>query len=89
MRVALDAKVSIRRAAEKYRVAQLRDLSSHGCSVELAARVNLDEIVWIKLPGIEARQGFVCWVREYTCGIDFDTPLHPAVMDMLVARFGG
>ena len=89
IRVALDAEVSIRRVAENYRPAQLRDLSSHGCSVVLIARVNLDETVWIKLPGIEARQGFVCWVQEYTCGIEFDAPLHSAVMDMLAQRLGG
>ena len=89
IRVALDAEVSIRRAAEKFRIAQLRDLSSHGCSVELVARVNLGEIVWIKFRGIEARQGFVSWVKEYVCGIEFDTPLHPAVMDMLAKQLGG
>ena len=89
IRVALDAEVSIRRAAEKPRIAQLRDLSSHGCSVELVARVNLNEIVWIKLPGIEARQGFVSWTKEYLCGVEFDAPLHAAVMDMLGKRLGG
>lgn len=89
IRIGLDAQVSIRRAAEHYRTAQLKDLSSHGCSVELAARVNLDETVWIKLSGMEARQGLVCWVKDYTCGIDFDAPLHPAVMDMLALRLGG
>ena len=89
IRVALEAEVSIRRAAEKPRTAQLRDLSSHGCSVELASKVNLDEIVWVKFPGIEARRGFVCWVKEYTCGIEFDPPLHPAVMDMLSKQLGG
>jgi hypothetical protein len=89
VRIALDAKVSIRRAAEQYRVADLRDLSSHGCSVELMARVNLDETVWIKLPGMEARQGLVSWVKDYTCGIEFDAPLHPSVMDMLAKRLGG
>lgn len=87
--VALDAEVSIRRAGEKPRIAQLRDLSSHGCSIELVAKVNLDEIVWVKFAGIEARQAFVCWVKEYTCGIEFDTPLQPAVMDMLAKRLEG
>ena len=89
IRIALDAEVGIRRASEKLRAAQLRDLSTHGCSVELLARVNLNEIVWVKLPGIEALQGFVCWVDEYICGIEFDSPLHPAVTDMLAKRLGG
>ena len=51
-------------------------------------RVSLDETVWIKLPGMEARQGLVCWVKDYTCGIEFDAPLHPSVMDMLAKRLG-
>jgi len=89
IRIAIDAEVGIRRASEKIRMAQLRDLSTHGCSIELLARVNLNEIVWVKFPGIEAVQGFVCWVNEYLCGIEFQTPLHPAVTDMLAKRLGG
>ncbi len=89
IRIALDAEVGIRRASEKIRMAQLRDLSTHGCSVELVAKVNLDEIIWVKFSGIEALQGSVCWVKEYICGIEFDMPLHPAVTDMLARRLGG
>ena len=71
---------------EKYRTAQLRDLSSHGCSVELVYRVNLGEIIWVKASGMDALEGTVSWIKGYTCGIKFETPLHPAVMDMLAKR---
>jgi hypothetical protein len=89
IRVALGAEVGIRRANEKYRMAQLRNLSSHGCSVELVTKVNLNETLWVKLPSVAALQGLVCWIKDYTCGIEFDTPLHPAVSDMLTARLRG
>lgn len=86
VRIGFETEVGIRRAAEAYRLAVLNDLSSHGCSLDLVATVSLDETVWIKLPGLEARQGLVCWVSEYCCGIEFDLPLHQAVFDLLIAK---
>ena len=31
---------------------------------------------------------FVCWEKDFTCGIEFDTPFHGAVLDMLISRMG-
>jgi len=50
--------------------------------------MKVHEVLWVKFPGIEARQGFVCWEKDFACGIEFDTPFHPAVMDIIVARIG-
>lgn len=88
IRVSLNATVGLRRSMGPYCPAKLKDLSSHGCSVDLVDRVKLDEVLWVKFPGIEARQGMVCWESEYTCGIEFEMPFHPAVMDMLAAKLG-
>lgn len=65
---------------------RLRDLSSHGCSVELVDRVQVHEVLWVKFPDIEARRGVVRWEKDYTCGIEFDAPFHPAVIDVIVIR---
>jgi hypothetical protein len=65
---------------------QLRDLSLHGCSIELVNRVHVGEQLWIKLPGIESIGCFVCWEKEFTAGVDFVAPLHPAVFAMLRQR---
>ena len=88
IRVALDAEVGVRRAMQKYYPMRLRDLSSHGCSIETVNRLALDEVLWVKLPGLEALEGFVCWEKDFICGIEFKMPLHAAVMDMLAERLG-
>lgn len=74
---------------DAYRLVLLRDLSLQGCSIELVDRVTIREILWVRFPGIEARQGVVSWEKDFSCGIEFDTPFHPAVMDMLVTRLTG
>ena len=71
-----------------YLPVRLLDLSAQGCSVELIDRVKLHETLWVRFPGLEARQGAVCWEKEYSCGIEFHAPLHPAVLDLLAARLG-
>ena len=73
---------------QRYFPMRLKDLSSHGCSLETVDRLALDEVVWVKFPGLEALQGFVCWEKNFTCGIEFSAPLHPAVMDMLAQKLG-
>jgi hypothetical protein len=88
IRVAIDAEVGVRRAMQRYYPMRLKDLSSHGCSLETVNRLALDEIVWVKFPGLEALEAFVCWEKDFTCGIKFDNPLHPAVMDMLAKQLG-
>ena len=84
----MDAEVRLRRSTDKPYKVRLRDVSQHGCSVELVNRVQLGERVWIKLPDLESIEGFVCWEDEFCAGIDFAGPLHPAVFDMLRAKYG-
>jgi hypothetical protein len=86
VRLELDAAVSLTRTMGTYNTVALRDLSTHGCSVELVDRVSLDEALWIKFPGSEARQGLVCWVKDFVCGVEFDSPFHGAVSDLLISR---
>lgn len=80
------AEIEIRRAHSlKYRVT-IRDFSPSGASLNLVDRVELDEIIWIKLDGLESLEAKVCWTRDFVAGIKFAKPLHPSVFDMLVER---
>ena len=85
-RVSLRAEVRLRRSQDNPYTVQLRDLSMHGCSIELVNRVHVGERLWIKLPGIESIECFVCWEKEFTAGVDFVAPLHPAVFATLTHR---
>ena len=67
-RVQLRADIDFRRAGEhKWRV-NILDFSPGGCRVDLPVRVVADDTIWISLPGIEAIQGTVCWVKEWEAG---------------------
>lgn len=88
LRLPPEAIVGVRRSMGPYLPVRLIDLSAQGCSVELVDRVNLHDILWVRFPGLEARQGAVSWKHEYSCGIEFLAPLHPAVLDLLITRLG-
>jgi hypothetical protein len=42
--------------------------------------------VLVKFDGLEALEAEVCWVEEFTAGLRFEKPMHPAVFDLLVER---
>ncbi|MEO5640154.1 MAG: PilZ domain-containing protein [Sphingomicrobium sp.] len=82
----LSAEIELRRSFNgKYQVT-VRDCSLQGCCINLVDRVALDETLWIKLPGLESIEAYVCWTRDFVAGVQFMKPLHPAVFDMLMAR---
>lgn len=64
----------------------LRNLSTHGCKVELIELVQVEEDVIARFPGLEPLGATVCWVEDDAAGLSFRKPLHPAVFDLLVAR---
>lgn len=85
-RIPLSAEIELRRSFNgKYQVT-VRDCSPQGCCINLVDRVALDETLWIKLPGLESIEAYVCWTQDFIAGVEFIKPLHPAVFDMLMAR---
>ena len=85
-RVPLRADIEFRRIGEHRWRVNILDFSPEGCRVDLPVRVVSDDTVWISLPGIESIQGTVCWVKEWQAGVEFTSPLHPAVFDMIRER---
>ncbi len=83
-----DAEIELRRTrGMKYRVT-VRDLSPQGCSINLVDRVELDEIIWIKFPGLESLEADVCWTKDFVAGVEFRRPLHPSVFALILDRKG-
>ena len=66
-----------------WRTASVVDLSCDGFRLawlpDCAAGTNL----WVRIPGIEARQATVRWRDERGVGCRFERPLHQAVIDFL------
>ena len=85
-RTKLNAEVVVRRpGGHNFRV-RVYDLSPHGCKVEFVERPNLDERIWIKIDGLDALEGLVCWSEGFVAGVDFARPMHAAVFDLVVKR---
>jgi hypothetical protein len=61
------------------------DLSPTGVKIESHLFLHPDSMIWLKLPGIEAWQARVAWVRRHRAGCEFVRPFHPAVFERVVA----
>jgi hypothetical protein len=85
-RVPLQADIDFRRAGEHRWRVNIHDISPQGCRVEVPVRVKPDDTIWISLPGLEAIQAKVCWVKEWVAGVEFERPLHRAVFEMVEQR---
>ena len=86
-RVSFPAELELRQSGHKRYQITVRDCSPQGCCLNLVDRLSLDEVVWIKMPGLESLEAYVCWTRDFLAGVEFTKPLHPAVFDMLLKRF--
>lgn len=83
-RIALNASVSLRRSGHLNYQVRVLNASLHGCRVEFVERPKLDEQLWLKFDGLQPLEAEVCWVEDFTAGVNFVQPIHPAVFDRLV-----
>ena len=63
----------------------VRDISTGGFKAEVSEPVEEGSEVWLKLAGWEAKRSHVVWVKEGLVGCEFETPLHQAELDQMVA----
>lgn len=61
------------------------DLSTTGFRAETIARLHEGALVWLTLPGMAGLEARVAWVDHRRCGCWFTQPLHPAVLERIVA----
>ena len=85
-RVPLRADIDFRRTGEHRWRVNILDFSPEGCRVEVPVKVAPDDTIWISLPGLEAIQGTVAWVKEWEAGVEFLNPLYPSVFEMVRER---
>lgn len=85
-RVAVAADISLRRIGRSTFRVNVSDLSPEGCKVLLVERPAKDERVLVKFDGLEVLEADVCWVEDFTAGLSFEKPMHPAVFELLIER---
>jgi hypothetical protein len=82
--VQLDA--GIRQSGASGRSVRVLNLSAAGCAFEPAGLLRQDQLIWVRLPGLESWAGKVTWVKDGRAGCEFERKLHPAVLDRLLGQ---
>lgn len=77
--------VALRKQGEGAIQVSLTDISTHGFRVEARDALRPGRNVWLKLPGIESLFAQVVWSDGERIGCQFAAPLHPGVVDRLLA----
>ena len=85
-RHAISGDVSLRQRGGTRYPASIKDVSTGGCRVELSQVMNVGDLMFIRLPGLETLQGTIRWTDGWVAGVEFDTPMHPSVLDMVEER---
>jgi hypothetical protein len=87
-RVRVTTEVSVRKVGSFSFQLAAPNVSTGGCRVELVEMVDVNERVIVRLPALEPLGAEVAWVEGAHAGLRFQRPLHPAVFDQLIDRFG-
>ncbi|MBX7541118.1 PilZ domain-containing protein [Qipengyuania sphaerica] len=67
----------------------IRDLSEYGCQfADLVGRLQKDEEITIRIGEIGPIPSRVKWVEKRQAGVEFDEPLHPSVLEHIIAKGG-
>lgn len=61
------------------------DMSVGGFKAEVTEPLEEGAEVWLKLTGLEAKRSRVVWTKEAVVGCEFEWPLHPRELDLVVA----
>ena len=85
-RVAMNGEVIVRRIGGFNFEVALRDMTAHGCQVELVEACEVGDAIITRFPQLEPLGSSVRWTRGTTTGIEFQTKIHPAVFDHLLGR---
>lgn len=84
-RVHLTLTAGLRKQGESRFDARIADLSTVGFRVESHYAMPSGTQVFLTLPGLSAIPARVIWSRDNSLGCRFETPIHPAVFERVVA----
>ena len=85
-RVPLTLGAGLRQRGASGVTVQIMDLSTDGFRVATHLELAVGTDVWLRLPGLEASHAHVVWAEGQYVGCAFIRPLHPAVLEMIVAN---
>ena len=87
-RVSIELGAGLRQRGASGVSVQIMDLSTDGFRVATHLELYTGTDVWLRLPGLEPCHARVVWAEGHFVGCAFVRPLHPAVLEMIVAKAG-
>lgn len=85
-RVTIELGAGLRQRGASGVTVQIMDLSTDGFKAATHLELYPGTDVWLRLPGLEASHATVMWSEGHYVGCAFVRPLHPAVLNMIVAK---
>ena len=85
-RVPIELGAGLRQRGASGVTVQIMDLSTDGFKAATHLELGPGTDVWLRLPGLEASHATVMWSQGHYVGCAFVRPLHPAVLNMIVAK---
>jgi hypothetical protein len=85
-RVSIEIGAGLRQRGASGVTVQIMDLSTDGFKAATHLELYPGTDVWLRLPGLEASHATVMWAEGHYVGCAFVRPLHPAVLNMIVAK---
>lgn len=91
LRVPLCVEITARERSRTAMPARMVELSSFGARIEgmVMVRHQPGDALWMRLPGLESLSVRLVWHDLTGIGVEFDTPLHPAVTARFMPRTQG
>ncbi|NTZ43841.1 hypothetical protein G7A66_12250 [Altererythrobacter sp. SALINAS58] len=80
-RFTLDQDINVRAKGSRQMWATLTSLSRFGCRVAGASLSRSDDLVWVRISGLESQAAELRWSEDGEAGLEFRYPLHVAVAD--------
>lgn len=67
----------------------IQNLSEEGCQfADLVGRIDVGDDITIRIGEIGPIPARVKWIERRTAGVEFDHPLHPSVLEHVIAHGG-
>lgn len=85
-RLPVELGAGLRRRGGSRVTVQVLDLSTNGFRVAAQLGLCNGADVWLWLPGLEPWHARVVWTESEIVGCEFERPLHPAVLEMVVGK---
>lgn len=63
----------------------LSDLSVSGFKMKCCTSLDFEKLVFVTLPRLQTLAAHIRWVQYHDYGCEFTIPLHPAVLDHIIA----